>query len=148
MSIYRHSIFRIFHGLLPLNIGTSSKSRGSSPVMGMKNTKWTPEEEKLWMRSREGAIVGFYNQANRAVAVLCNHQRNVAGSHQSQLAGMQAKVEAAYLDYSDCCKAAESLLEYKKSGGSSGDAAPPEDLERMNAVWDSIQERDVRDFFS
>ena len=33
------------------------------------------------------------------------------------------------------------------AGGSSGAGEVPEDLERMNEMWDSIQQREVSSFF-
>ena len=60
---------------------------------------------------------------------------------------IKAKLEASYLDFADCAKAAEALLEYKAKGGSSGGGEVPADLERMNEMWDSIKQRDVNDFW-
>ena len=61
-------------------------------------------------------------------------------------AHLKAKFESSYLDYQDCCQAADKLLKFQKAGGSAGGGGVPEDLERMNQMWDSIQQRDVKDF--
>jgi DNA topoisomerase-1 len=34
-----------------------------------------------------------YNRANRAVAVLCNHQRAVPKTHDKSMANLQAKID-------------------------------------------------------
>ena len=54
---------------------------------------------------------------------------------------VKAKVEAAFLDYKDCCLAAEKL-----KAASAGLALTPEEMERMGEMWDSIQTRDVKEF--
>ena len=61
-------------------------------------------------------------------------------------AHLKAKFESSYLDYKDCCAAADKLIQFQKAGGSKAGEVP-EDLDRMNEMWDSIQKRDVKAFF-
>ena len=35
-----------------------------------------------------------YNRANRAVAILCNHQRAIPKTHDKSMANLQEKIEA------------------------------------------------------
>jgi hypothetical protein len=61
---------------------------------------------------------------------------------------LKAKFESSFLDYKDCCQAADKLIKFQAAGGSKAAGTDvPEDLERMNEMWDSIQKRDVRAFF-
>jgi len=62
-------------------------------------------------------------------------------------AHLKAKYDSAFLDFKDCCQAADKLLQFQAAGGSSGAGEVPEDLERMNEMWDSIQQREVSSFF-
>jgi len=66
-------------------------------------------------------------------------------------AHLKAKYDAALLDYSDCCGAADRLIQFHNEGGSTREGYdimhPPEDIERANAMWDSILERQMGDFF-
>lgn len=62
-------------------------------------------------------------------------------------AHLKAKFESSYLDYKDCCAAADKLIQFQKAGGSKAGGEVPEDLDRMNEMWDSIQKRDVKAFF-
>jgi len=56
------------------------------------------EEKLLEIRNTEGMtemeLVKCYNDANKAVAILCNHQKGVARGHQESLAKLQLKFEA------------------------------------------------------
>jgi len=61
-------------------------------------------------------------------------------------AHLKAKFESSYLDYSDCCAAADKLLQFQKAGGAEAAGGVPDDIDRVNQVWDSVQERDVNDF--
>jgi len=64
---------------------------------------------------------------------------------------IKAKYDAALLDYTDCCGAADRLIQFQKEGGSSQEGfdimRPPEDIQRANDMWDSILQRDLNDFF-
>jgi DNA topoisomerase-1 len=63
-----------------------------------------------------------YNRANRAVAVLCNHQRAVPKSHDTSMANLQAKidkkmeeVEKAEKEYKTAKKNKASDVEKRKA---------------------------------
>jgi len=66
-------------------------------------------------------------------------------------AHLKAKFEASFLDYADCCTAAEKLIKFHAAGGSHAAnfdiMKPPEDLARANEMWDSIMQRNIADFF-
>ncbi|CAD7927695.1 unnamed protein product [Amoebophrya sp. A25] len=47
--------------------------------------------DKLFEKQKPQLLLHFYNQANRAVAVLCNHQRNIAATHEGQMDMLQQK---------------------------------------------------------
>nr|BAN65583.1 DNA topoisomerase [Babesia bovis] len=38
-------------------------------------------------------LISFYNEANRRVAILCNHQRSIPKQHESSMSKMQAQAE-------------------------------------------------------
>lgn len=54
-----------------------------------------------------------YNRANRAVAILCNHQRSVPKSHEKSMENLKAKIEAKKNQISDIKK---ELKDAKRSG--------------------------------
>ena len=64
---------------------------------------------------------------------------------------LKAKYDASLLEYADCCTAADKLIKFQDAGGSQTEGFDilnlPEELARANEMWDTIQKRDVRDFF-
>jgi len=61
-------------------------------------------------------ILSFYNDANRKVAILCNHQKGVAKSHTETIQKMMTKVENINLEL----KANREQLQYLKRGEQRG----------------------------
>ncbi|ORM40838.1 DNA topoisomerase 1 [Babesia sp. Xinjiang] len=59
-------------------------------------------------------LISFYNEANRRVAILCNHQRSVPKQHESSMSKMQAQAEAIEEDIAEL-KAYLKYLESKQS---------------------------------
>merc|ERR1712062_103511 len=59
-----------------------------------------------------------YNRANRAVAVLCNHQRAVPKTHDKSMATLQAKVDLKKEAVEKAEKEFKSAKKAYKSGGS------------------------------
>merc|ERR1711884_981539 len=64
-----------------------------------------------------------YNRANRAVAVLCNHQRAVPKTHDKSMENLQAKIEAKQDAIKEAQKQFKSAKKAYKNGGSSGEKA-------------------------
>jgi len=74
-----------------LNLNT--KSAASSTTTTLKAVTKDMNLDKLFDRQKPQLLLHFYNQANRAVAVLCNHQRNVAKTHEGQMDVLQQKLD-------------------------------------------------------
>jgi len=55
-----------------------------------------------------------YNRANRAVAILCNHQRAVPKTHDTSMANLQAKIDKKT---EEVLKAEKEYKAVKKSRG-------------------------------
>ena len=60
-----------------------------------------------------------YNRANRAVAVLCNHQRAVPKTHDKSMANLQAKIDQKTEDYDKAEKEYKAAKKEKSKGDTS-----------------------------
>ena len=75
-----------------------------------------------------------YNRANRAVAVLCNHQRAVPKGHDVSMGNLQAKIDTKTAEVE---KAEKDYKQAKKSGGAEAEkrkAAVKRLLEQLNRL--------------
>lgn len=66
----------------------------SAKVFRTYNASWTMQEQ-LAKIPNEGSIhdkYAAYNEANKAVAILCNHQRTVSASHETMMLKAEEKV--------------------------------------------------------
>ena len=57
-----------------------------------------------------------YNRANRAVALLCNHQRAVPKTHDTSMAHLQAKIEKKEEEVKKAEKEYKAAKKEKKGG--------------------------------
>jgi len=64
-----------------------------------------------------------YNRANRAVAILCNHQRAVPKTHDKSMENLQGKIEAKQDAIKEAQKQVKSAKKATKNGGNSADKA-------------------------
>ena len=66
----------------------------TAKVFRTYNASWTMANLLKEMKSTGGIAekVKDYNDANRKVAILCNHKRTVAASHSVQIEKMQDRV--------------------------------------------------------
>jgi len=72
-----------------------------------------------------------YNRANRAVAILCNHQRAVPKTHDKSMENLQAKIEAKQDAIKEAQKQVKSAKKATKSGGNATDKAILEKKKKM-----------------
>ena len=88
----------------------------------------------------------FYNRANRQVAILCNHQRTLPKSHDSQMEKLDAKIQ----EIKDELKELKLTLEMVKKGldppsPKHEDESPrkriPKDPERLKKKIATVRER-------
>lgn len=63
-------------------------------------------------------IYSFYNRANRAVAILCNHQRAVPKTHEKSSQALQEKIELKREAVAKCEKEFKAAKKAAKGGGS------------------------------
>jgi len=66
----------------------------TAKVFRTYNASWTMAKLLREMKSTGSIVekVKDYNDANRKVAILCNHKRTVAASHAGQIEKMEEKV--------------------------------------------------------
>eukprot|EP00386_Alphamonas_edax_P003968 GDKI01012207.1.p1 GENE.GDKI01012207.1~~GDKI01012207.1.p1 ORF type:complete len:545 (-),score=208.93 GDKI01012207.1:75-1709(-) len=114
----------IFDSITVTSLNTYLKSimpELSAKVFRTYNASITLEKELAKLEGPAGQgvdlsnpndILKFYNDANREVAILCNHQRSVPKQHEASLANMQKKVEAVEADIKEC----EDYLHTLKTG--------------------------------
>ncbi|ESQ42923.1 hypothetical protein EUTSA_v10012607mg [Eutrema salsugineum] len=72
-------------------------------------------DSQLWKKTRDGDVnqkVQVYQQANKEVAIICNHQRAVSKSHDAQIEKLDAKVKELRTGLKDL----ETNLERAKKG--------------------------------
>jgi len=72
-----------------------------------------------------------YNRANRAVAILCNHQRAVPKTHDKSMENLQGKIEAKQDAIKEAQKQVKSAKKATKNGGNSADKAILEKKKKM-----------------
>ncbi|KAH8151326.1 uncharacterized protein LAJ45_04528 [Morchella importuna] len=68
----------------------------SAKVFRTYNASWTMQQQ-LAKIPNEGSIhdkYAAYNEANKAVAILCNHQRTVSASHETMMLKAEEKIKA------------------------------------------------------
>jgi len=79
-----------------------------------------------------------YNRANRAVAVLCNHQRAVPKTHEKSMGNLYAKIEAKQ----DAIKEAEKQLKHaKKAYKNNGSVAEKANAEKKKKALEKLLEQ-------
>jgi len=79
-----------------------------------------------------------YNRANRAVAVLCNHQRAVPKTHEKSMDNLHGKIEAKH----DAIKEAEKGLKHaKKAYKNNGSVAEKQNAEKKKKTLERLLEQ-------
>jgi DNA topoisomerase-1 len=86
-----------------------------------------------------------YNRANRAVAVLCNHQRAVPKQHETGMANLDKKLE----EKQDVIKKAEKDLKhakkaYKSGGGNADKAAVDKAKKRVEKLLEELEKLEIQ----
>lgn len=61
-----------------------------------------------------------YNRANRAVAILCNHQRSVPKSHEKSMGNLKQKIDAKKEQVKEAQKQFKEAKREAKSGSAQG----------------------------
>ncbi len=79
-----------------------------------------------------------YNRANRAVAILCNHQRAVPKTHDKSMANLTSKIEAKREDVAKAEKEFKNAKKGYKNAGSSTDKA---NLEKKKKALERAMEQ-------
>jgi len=94
----------------------------SAKVFRTYNASTTLEEQlalfdvSTMHKAKPADLVKFYNDANKKVAVLCNHQKGVAKSHSESILKLQAKFDAQELEL----RATREQLQCLKKGHQRG----------------------------
>jgi len=79
----------------------------SAKVFRTYNAAHTLQEQLDELTPKKGTVaekVLAYNRANRAVAILCNHQRAAPKSHEKSMENLEAKIQQKRLDLKDAKK--------------------------------------------
>lgn len=69
----------------------------TAKVFRTYNASWTLQQQLNELTNpddTEAEKILSYNRANRAVAILCNHQRSVPKTHAKSMENLKAKIEA------------------------------------------------------
>ncbi|KAE8748186.1 hypothetical protein FOCC_FOCC005024 [Frankliniella occidentalis] len=69
----------------------------TAKVFRTYNASWTLQEQLNLLTNPDDTVaekILAYNRANRAVAILCNHQRSVPKSHDKSMENLKGKIEA------------------------------------------------------
>lgn len=79
-----------------------------------------------------------YNRANRAVAILCNHQRAVPKTHDKSMDNLQAKIDLKQENITKAEKEFKHAKKAYKNGGSGGDKA---NMEKKKKALERLYEQ-------
>merc|ERR1719431_1466606 len=93
------------------------RTYNASITLQLQLQKLTNEEDPVQ------AKLLSYNRANRAVAILCNHQRAVPKTHDKSMENLQGKIEAKQDAIKEAQKQVKSAKKATKNGGNSADKA-------------------------
>jgi DNA topoisomerase-1 len=81
-----------------------------------------------------------YNRANRAVAVLCNHQRAVPKTHDKSMENLNAKIEAKQDQIKEAQKKVKNAKKASKAGGGKAEYEKcKKTLERLLEQLDKLE---------
>lgn len=86
-----------------------------------------------------------YNRANRAVAVLCNHQRAVPKGFEKSMENIRAKIDAKQ----DAIKEAQKQLKaakkaYKSGGGNADKAAVDKKKKQLERLLEQLEKLEIQ----
>ena len=79
----------------------------SAKVFRTYNASHTLQEQLDELTPKDGTVtekILAYNRANRAVAILCNHQRAAPKSHEKSMENLEAKIKQKKADMNEAKK--------------------------------------------
>ncbi|XP_044750528.1 DNA topoisomerase I, mitochondrial isoform X1 [Coccinella septempunctata] len=91
----------------------------TAKVFRTYNASWTLQQQLDLLTNEDDTVaekILSYNRANRAVAILCNHQRSVPKGHQKSMEKLKEKIEAK----KDAIKDAERQVKDAKRDANNG----------------------------
>ncbi|CAK9799123.1 DNA topoisomerase 1 [Anthophora quadrimaculata] len=112
----------------------------TAKVFRTYNASWTLQQqlEKLTNPDEsEAEKILTYNRANRAVAILCNHQRSVPKTHAKSMENLKAKIEAKKQAISD----AELAVKDAKQDAKHGSVKEKVVYEKKKKMLDRLKEQ-------
>ncbi|CAK9828534.1 DNA topoisomerase 1 [Anthophora retusa] len=112
----------------------------TAKVFRTYNASWTLQQqlEKLTNPDEsEAEKILTYNRANRAVAILCNHQRSVPKTHAKSMENLKAKIEAKKQAISD----AELAVKDAKQDAKHGSVKEKVVYEKKKKMLDKLKEQ-------
>lgn len=83
------------------------------------NASWTLQQQLNKLTNEDDSVtekILSYNRANRAVAILCNHQRAVPKTHEKSMENLKTKIDAK----KDLIKETESAVKDAKRDAKNG----------------------------
>ncbi|KAK3922500.1 DNA topoisomerase 1 [Frankliniella fusca] len=96
----------------------------TAKVFRTYNASWTLQEQLNLLTNPDDTVaekILAYNRANRAVAILCNHQRSIPKSHDKSMENLKGKIEAkreqlkeAEQQYKDAKRSRSAATDKKK----------------------------------
>jgi len=122
-------------------MGNSLMDGLTAKVFRTYNASFTLQQQLDEMTDPEDNVSAkmlSYNRANRAVAVLCNHQRAVPKTHEKSMDNLHAKIEAKQ----DAIKEAEKQLKHaKKAYKNNGSVAEKANAEKKKKALEKLLEQ-------
>jgi DNA topoisomerase-1 len=104
-----------------LNMYLNSLMDGlTAKVFRTYNASFTLQDQLVLLTESEDPVPSkllSYNRANRAVAVLCNHQRAVPKTHDKSMENLNTKIEAKQDTIKEAQKAVKHAKKASKGGG-------------------------------
>ena len=85
-----------------------------------------------------------YNRANRAVAILCNHQRAVPKTHDKSMENLKAKIEAKQDAVAKAEKEFKNVKKAYKNGGASGKAEMDKKKKQLERAMEMLSKLETQ----
>ncbi|XP_066909534.1 DNA topoisomerase I, mitochondrial [Halyomorpha halys] len=112
----------------------------TAKVFRTYNASWTLQQQLKELTDPNYTVpemVLAYNRANRAVAILCNHQRSVPKTHQNSMEKLKEKIAAK----KDQIEEAEKQYKYAKKDAKNGSAKERIVADKKKKALDRLREQ-------
>ncbi|KAL1124103.1 hypothetical protein AAG570_001873 [Ranatra chinensis] len=112
----------------------------TAKVFRTYNASWTLQQQLKELTDPDSSLpekLLSYNRANRAVAILCNHQRSIPKSHQKSMDNLKGKITAKREAIEEC----EKQYKYAKKDAKNGSAKEKIVADKMKKKLEKLKEQ-------